>query len=173
MSKEKILSVLFNVEPKVRQRILYAKDKNIIVKAKDDLGRMTLWEEKILFPFKLDNDLIVTVETTERTFSFNILEGYVWDGATIPKALYGLIGSREDIRFLVASLCHDVLLEEKLSIYYDTLKAEMSIKEYRRLTSLIFRELIKNYGTGTVKANIMSWVVQTFQATLNRRQWKI
>ena len=50
---------------------------------------------------------------------------------------------------------------------------KITVAEYRRLTSLIFRDLLKTYGTKTVKSNIMSGAVQMFQATFNRHEWKI
>lgn len=55
----------------------------------------------------------------------------------------------------------------------EVLERSISIKEYRRLTSLIFRHILKKQGTNTIKANIMSWAVQVFQATINFRQWRI
>ena len=35
----------------------------------------------------------------------------------------------------------------------------------------MYRESIKDTGTGTIKANIMSWFVDVFQATVNRKAW--
>ena len=37
---------------------------------------------------------------------------------------------------------------------------------------MIFRQLLKDDGTKTIKSNIMSGAVQFFQATINAREWK-
>ena len=64
-------------------------------------------------PFECIEDLNVTlidkVECT--TYEFLIPAGYTWDGATIPRVFWRLIGSKSDNRFLVPSLIHDVLCE--------------------------------------------------------------
>ena len=53
----------------------------------------------------------------------------------------------------------------------EVFKSTMKKGEYRRLTSLIFRHVIKEQGTNTIKANIMSWCVDVFQM-VNRKAWK-
>ena len=45
------------------------------------------------------------------TYSFTIPKGYCWDGATIPRIFWRLIGSKTDPAFLIASMIHDVLCE--------------------------------------------------------------
>lgn len=45
------------------------------------------------------------------TYDFLISKGYCWDGATIPRAFWRLIGSKTDNKFLIPSLIHDVMCE--------------------------------------------------------------
>ena len=156
--KEKLNKVIFNTTPQVRIRVIETKDKNA--------------KEKKKFPFRLDNDVIVTIDTDERKFSFKIKKGYIWNGADIPKALWRIVGSRTDNAYLTASMVHDFMLEHKKYIMEETLRNTISVKEYRRLTSLVFRQILKDTGTNTIKANIMSWCVDVFQMTLNRKGWK-
>ena len=157
--KEKLNKVIFNVVPQVRIRVIETNDK----KAK----------EKKKYPFKLDNDVIVTIDTDERRFSFKIKKGYIWNGADIPRLLWRCIGSRTDNAYLIASMVHDFMLEFKKHIIEDVLKNSMELKEYRRLTSLVFRQILKDTGTNTIKANIMSWCVDVFQMTFNNKGWRI
>lgn len=158
--KEKINKVIFNILPLVRLRVIDRDDTDKIKK------------EKSKFPFKLHNDVIVTVDTDERRFSFKIKKGYIWNGADIPRCFWRLVGSRTDNAFLTASMVHDFMLENKKFIMEEVLKNSMFVKEYRRLTSLIFRQILKDTGTGTIKANVMAWCVQIFQSTFNRKEWK-
>lgn len=160
MKKNKVAGVKFNVTPKVAVRVIDKNDSEQVV------------QEKKKCPFELKNDVIVTVFTDKFNFSFKIKSGYIWNGADIPKPLWW-IGSSKDNDYLVASMVHDFLLEFKEFIYNDVLKGCIEVKEYRRLTSLIFREILKDSDINCVKANIMAFCVDVFQMTINRRAWHI
>lgn len=160
MKKNEIAGVRFNLTPKVCVRVICPQDTKDKVKEKKD------------FPFELLNDVIVTVFTDKFNFSFKIAEKYVWNGADIPKPLWW-IGSSKDNDYLVASMVHDFMLEFKDFVYKEVLNEKIEVKEYRRLTSLIFRQILKDSDINCIKANIMSWCVDFFQATFNRKAWKI
>ena len=157
--KEKILSVSFNAIPDVRVRVIKIDDAQEIIKSKKK------------YPFELFNSLLVKISTTRRNFEFTIFNGYTWNGADIPRFFWRIIGSRTDNDFLVASMLHDYLLEFKTYIVNEVLNNKLTKKEYRRLTSLIFRHVIKEQGTNVIKANIMSWCIDVFQM-INRKAWK-
>lgn len=159
MAKEKIIEISFSEVPDVRIRVIKKEDPNAVK------------ENKKRFPFELHNSVMTTVTTTKRTFSFDLYNGYVWNGADIPRFLWRIIGSRTDNDFLIASMLHDYLLEFKNYIMQQVLNNELSVKEYRRLTSLIFRHIIKEQGTNVIKANIMSYCVDVFQM-FNRKGWR-
>lgn len=159
MSKEKVISVVFSENPDVRIRVINNFD------TKKEI------EGKKKYPFELHNSIDVTVTTTEREFTFNIYNGFKWNGADIPRAFWRIIGSRTDNDFLIASMNHDYLLDFKKYILNEILRNEISVEEYRRLTSLIFRHIIKEQGTNTIKANVMAWCVDVFQIC-NKRSWK-
>ena len=161
MKKEQVLNVEFSITPDVRIRVI------------EDYDTKTTKEDKIKYPFEIFNSVDVTVTTSKREFTFNIYKGYTWNGADIPRLFWRIIGSRTSNEFLIASMIHDYLLEFKQHIMVNVLNETMSIKEYRRLTSLIFREKIKNQGTGTIKANIMAWCVDVFQMSFNKKEWKL
>ena len=157
--KEKITSVTFSEEPDVRVRVINTEDV-------EDLKR-----NKKQYPFELYTSVNVQIITTKRSFSFSIYNGSTWNGADIPRFFWRIIGSRTDNDFLIASLLHDYLLEFKAYVMSEILKNTLKKNEYRRLTSLIFRHVIKEQGTNTIKANIMSWCVDIFQM-MNRKAWK-
>lgn len=159
MSKEKIKDIKFSDVLDVRIRVISDEDTKEIVKNKKK------------YPFELFNTVKISIETNKREFCFDIFKGYTWNGADIPRFLWRLVGSRTDNDFLVASMIHDYLLEFKVFIMQEVLNGEITKREYRRLTSLIFRELIKKQGTNVIKANIMSWCVDVFQMC-NIRSWK-
>lgn len=64
----------------------------------------------------------------QESYEFVIPKDYTWDGATIPRMFWRLIGSKTDNRFLVPSLIHDVLCENHDYIdddrYFSTLVFE-------------------------------------------------
>lgn len=157
--KEKIVSVCFSSIPDVRIRVINNDDAKEIINSKKK------------YPFELFDSLLVKVSTTQRNFEFTIFNGYTWNGADIPRFFWRIIGSRTDNDFLVASMLHDYLLEFKSYMMNEILDNKLTKKEYRRLTSLIFRHVIKEQGTNTIKANIMSWFVDVYQI-FNRSAWE-
>ena len=161
MNKEKIKEICFNIKPQVCVRIIEDTEPEEIIK------------QKKKYPFELNNTIAATISTDKRIFTFYISKGYTWNGADIPRFFWRVIGSRTDNDFLVASMLHDYLLEFKSYIINEILKNQISVNEYRRLTSLIFREKIKSQGTCVIKANIMAWSVDVFQKYFNRKAWKI
>ncbi len=160
MGKENIIDVSLSVTPDVRVRVIDSDEPKEIQK------------QKKKFPFELHNSVDVKVTTTKREFTFSIYKGYSWNGADIPRFFWRLIGSRTDNDFLIASMLHDYMLEMKGFVMLQVLKNELSVKEYRRLTSLIFRHVIKEQGTGTIKANVMSFAVDIFQM-INFKSWRV
>lgn len=160
MSKEKVLNI--EITP---------NDFEVKIRVINDSEPKPIQKAKKKFPFELEGAINVTVTTTRREFTFNIYNGYTWNGADIPRFLWRLIGSRTDNDFLVASMLHDYMLDFKTYIIKNVLKNEITVKEYRRLTSLIFREKIKAQGTNTIKANVMAWCVDVFQM-VNKKGWK-
>lgn len=170
--KEKILAVKYSIEPDVKDRKIYYGDNNIV--DYDKYGnKITLAEHKKLYPYLLENEVTWTIITTHRDFAFTIPAGYIWNGADIPRLLWCFVGSKDNPEFKEPSMIHDFMLEFKEYIYNNILLKKITIKEYRRLTSLIFRHSLKMNGTKTVKSNIMSGAVQFFQSTFNRKEWEI
>jgi hypothetical protein len=95
------IKIIFNKEPKLNIRfVMPCMSKE---EAKDILRK----------PFICESDLTVILsdEIKQVTYEFLIPEGYTWDGATIPRMFWRLIGAKTDNRFLVPSLIHDVLCE--------------------------------------------------------------
>ena len=64
-------------------------------------------------PFINKSDLRVIVEDKieQISYGFTIQKGYIWDGASIPRFFWRLIGAKTEPRFLIPSLIHDVLCE--------------------------------------------------------------
>jgi len=161
MSKEQVLFIDFNVDPDVRIRVI------------NDNEPENIKNQKKAFPFELFNTITVTIITDFREFSYDIYNGYYWNGADIPRVFWRIIGSRTSNEFLIASLLHDYMLQFKKYMIKEVFENQITVDEYRRLTSLIFREKLKHQGVNTIKANIMSWCVDVFQHYGNRKQWKI
>lgn len=64
-------------------------------------------------PLYLKNtvDVCLIDKIKNKTYTFTIKAGYDYDGASINRLLWRLVGSKEDIRFKIAALIHDVLCE--------------------------------------------------------------
>lgn len=160
MSKEQVIEIKFDRDPDIRERG-YNDDDPEEIKI-----------QKIKYPFEIFNTVTLTVITDFRQFSFDIYNGYYWNGADIPQALWLIVGSRYNPEFREASMIHDFMLQFKHYMIKEILENQITVSEYRRLTSLIFREKLKKQGVKEVKANIMSWAVDVYQLCFNRKGWR-
>lgn len=158
--KNKVLDVVLDPKPHVHLRVI------------DDNDTLLLKKEKAKKPFKLLNDVSLRVNTRDYFFTITIPEGYIWDGANIPASLWWF-GSSKDNQFLISSMVHDYLLEYKTDIFNRYSFLFETPEEYRRITSLVFRELCKQSGISTLKANIAGFCVDIYQGTVNRGAWDI
>lgn len=96
--KDQNLAIYFSDIPKISLRFLMPS-------CNDD----GIYEK----PFKLDNfiDIWLVDYCNEKEYFFSISSGYTWDGASIPRFFWRLIGTKTDPRFLIPSMIHDVLCE--------------------------------------------------------------
>lgn len=158
--KNKVREVSLDPSPHVHIRVI------------DDEDTLLTKHEKADKPFKLLNDVSLRVNTDEYFFGVTIPRGYTWNGADIPAPCWWF-GSSKDNEFLIPSLVHDYLLEYKTDIFERYSFLFETPEEYRRITSLVFRELCKQAGISTLKANIAGFCVDIYQGTVNRGAWNI
>lgn len=160
--KEDVVAVTFSNEPVYHDRKYIYGDEKIVINDKKG-NKITLEEHKKLYPYKLDVETTCKIETTARVFYFTIPKDYCWNGADIPRILWFFVGSKDSPEFKIPSLAHDAFLEFKDYILSNVLLNSISASQYRRLTTLIFRQLLKDNGTKTIKANIMAGAVGAWQ----------
>lgn len=150
--KEKITNIFYFPSPvDIRDNVIEFGDSQTII------------DYKRKFPLKLYGSLTFCIQTTKRNFSLFIRDNFCWNGADIPKIFWWIIGSRTDNQFMIASLIHDFMLNEKFTIIDENLNGNISLDEYRKLTSLIFREVLLNVGVNKIKAYLMSFCVDLWQ----------
>ena len=96
--KDEDLAIYFDKEPEISVQYLRPHENAVDVYKK---------------PFRLEKSLNVWLFdfVNEHDFFFSIPFHYAWDGASIPRFFWRLLGSKTDNRFLIASLIHDVLCE--------------------------------------------------------------
>ena len=156
------LRVNFDTTPVVKIRVIDKDDSDFMIKSKKK------------YPFILINSVLISIKEDSKgiDFEFEIPKNYIWNGADIPKCLF-FVGQSKDNNYLLASLVHDFMLEKREYIYNSILKRSISANEYRKLTSLVFRQIMKDENTNTIKANIMSFAVDFFQMSVKSRTWKL
>lgn len=108
--QDEIFGIFFSDIPDVENKIINKKvmSKQEIKKAK----------KKPLY-CKNDVDVLLIDYKKEKEYKFTIEKGYDYDGATIHKSFWKFIGSKEDIRFKIASLIHDILCENHIYVEND------------------------------------------------------
>lgn len=95
------LSIMFDIRPCVHIR--YALP-SMTTKEKESIRR---------YPFINCHDLKIELYdyVNVKRYNFMIPKNYCWDGASIPRVFWRLIGAKTDAAFLIPSLIHDVLCE--------------------------------------------------------------
>ena len=137
------LSIFFNKMPHVGVRCI--------------LPSHTKEEKKSIkkFPFINRDSLEVKLfdHIKQCSYGFTIPKGYCYDGATIPRIFWLLIGSNTDNAFLIPALIHDVLCEHHEYIMND-----------REFSTEVFNALLEVSEIGKFKRFLMRNSVDIFQA---------
>lgn len=91
-----------------------------------------------------------------KIYRFEIPKGYCFDGASVPRFFWRIIGSNTDNKFLIAALIHDVLCENHHYIDND-----------RKFSSLVFNALLESSEVSPFKRFWMKNSVDLFQHFCN------
>lgn len=125
----------------------------------DNEPRINVNPNNLKKPFTLLNDIAYT-SSEKYPYRIVINKGYNWNGANIPRFLWRIVGSQFNPEFLPASMVHDWLCENKNFI----------IKKGAKISSDIFKDILRLYKVGKIKSNIMASAVYFFQIT--RKGWR-
>ena len=108
------------------------------------------------YPFLNKTSLKVSLFNHKKSkkYEFTIPKGMRWDGATIPRLLWFIIGSKTNPKFRTPSLIHDFLCVNKYVIDFD-----------RKFSSKVFKALLYKAGVSKWRRNLMYFAVDIFQRT--------
>ena len=98
------------------------------------------------YPFinKKALDVRLYDKVKEEIYNFTIPKGYCYDGATISRLFWRIIGSKTDNTFLIGALIHDWMCEQRDCVNND-----------RNFSSKVFKALLTTGGVGGFKAQVM------------------
>ena len=90
------------------------------------------------YPFINKKELKVALldRKNQKKYTFTIHKGYCWDGASIPRIFWRLIGSKTDNKFLIPSLIHDVLCENHSYVNNDRYFADKVFERLLRVSEV-------------------------------------
>lgn len=144
--------------------VLISFDKEPVVQVRVIKPYMTPLEKKsiVKYPFCCKKPLRVMIFDNKKfkQYEFEIKENYCYDGASIPRIFWRLIGANTSAEFLIPSLIHDVLCEN-----------HQYIDNNRELSSKVFRALLIASGVSEFKAQVMYLAVDNFQKMCGK--WKV
>ena len=105
-------------------------------------------------PLYLANDVDIYLLDKEKSFeyTFTVKKGYDYDGASINRILWRIIGSKENIEYKIASFVHDVLCENHILVAND-----------RYFADRVFEGLLEAGGVGAFRRWLMFHCVDNFQ----------
>ena len=104
-------------------------------------------KEKNRKPFIALKSAILKVQYGDKKYLLSNKNGYTYDGASIPFKI-----GKGNMKLLIPSLFHDLICEDKSIIDKD-----------RKLSSLIFKELLIQCNVNKVTAQIMYLAVDSYQ----------
>ena len=120
------------------------------------VASMSKEDKKLIekYPFVNKKELKVCLKDykKDKKYEFIIPKGYCYDGATIPRLFWRLIGSKTDNKFLIPALVHDVLCEHHEYVNND-----------RSFSTEVFNALLENSGVCGAKRFIMKNSVACYQ----------
>lgn len=90
----------------------------------------------------------------DEVYYFSIPKGYCFDGASVPRFFWRIIGSNTDNSFLIASMIHDVLCENHHFVNND-----------RKFSTKVFDALLTVSEVSPFKRWLMANSVDLFQRT--------
>ena len=128
------LSVCFQSEPMIGIRYILpsmSKDEKKSVKK---------------YPFMNKTALLTIIKDkiNSKHYTFTIPKSYCFDGASVPRFFWRIIGSNTDNKFLVSAMVHDYMCEH-----------HECIDSNRALSTLIFDSLLKVSEVGNFKRFLM------------------
>ena len=109
-----------------------------------------------LYPFINCTSLKVALfdRIKNKCYKFSIPKSFRWDGATIPRCLWCIVGAKTNPKFRIPSLIHDYLCTNKYAIDYD-----------RKFSTEVFKALLSVAGVSKWRRNIMYFAVDLWQRT--------
>lgn len=105
-------------------------------------------------PLYLANEVKVCLvdKTKNKTYTFTIEAGFDYDGASIYRLFWRIIGSKENIEFKIAALVHDILCINHHYVDYD-----------RYFSTTVFVALLEVGDVGSFRRWLMKHSVDNFQ----------
>lgn len=139
---DKELGIFFDDIPKVGIRYILPTSKN------DDKKSIKK------YPFINRQNLKVNLYDykKKKIYNFEIPKGYCYDGASVPRFFWRVIGANTDNRFLIPALIHDVLCENHHYVNND-----------RKFSTKVFNALLKVSEVYPFKRFLMKNSVDIFQ----------
>ena len=126
----------------------FYKEINVKVMSKAEIKAA---KKKPLF-LKNTVDVCLINKAKNKTFTFTIYLGYEYDGASISRIFWRLVGSKENIEFKIAALIHDVLCENHHYVDND-----------RYFADRVFEKLLEVGDVGHFRRWLMFHSVDNFQ----------
>lgn len=113
------------------------------------------------YPFICKKKINVCLKDIRKNkyYEFTIPKGYCYDGATVPRFFWRIIGSNTDNKFLIPALIHDVLCEHHEYVNND-----------RGFSTEVFNALLECSGVTKLKRFLMKNSVGCFQTIFCK--WK-
>ena len=142
--EDKELAIFFNHKPNTHML--------------EPMPSMTQGEKDLIeiYPFINCTSLRVALfdRVKNKVHKFTIPKSFRWDGGTIPRLFWFIIGSPTNPKFRTPSLLHDYMCNNKYCVDFD-----------RAFSTKVFKACLKVAGVGFLRREIMCFFVDLWQCT--------
>ena len=142
----KHVDIYFDDVPRVGVRYIFPSMNN---EKKKSIKKYPFINKKPLKVRLVDNK-------KKKTYEFTIPKGYCYDGASVPRFFWRVIGANTDNKFLIAALVHDVLCENHHYVAND-----------RKFSTQVFNALLEVSEVAPLKRFFMKNSVDFYQRFCN------
>ena len=138
----KYVSIFFDNIPKVAIRYILPSTPK---ECKKSIKKYPFINKRVLKVTLLD-------KKKNKEYLFEIPKGYCYDGASVPRFFWRVIGANTDNKFLIAALIHDVLCENHNYVEND-----------RYFSTIVFERLLYTSKINPFSRWVMKHSVDNFQ----------
>lgn len=114
-------------------------------------------------------DLKLDMNYFDKNINFIVPKNFIYDGASIPRALWSFVGTPYSCKYDTPGCIHDYLYSKSSDDIINSNNVKTTLDRYT--ADYIFRDLLCKNGVNTMLAYIMYFIVRCFGGLYYKQQY--